>query len=327
MTEASNTTFGVALALYLVAMVGYLHHFAYRRPTPLTVARVVAYLGLASHTVSVVLRGVAAERVPWGNMYEYASVVGLAVVALYLVVAERRVDARRLGGFVLGATVLIMAASTMVYVEPGPLIPALNSGWLRIHVLAAILASALFTLGFVFTVLYLIQERRERRVERAVAERPAPAMASVGSGLPHDLEVEADPEEGRATVTLGPEQGNGHGGMREGPTRRGRLPEAAALDDLAAKAITFAFPIWTFAVIAGAIWAEQAWGRYWGWDPKEVWSFVTWVLFAGYLHARATQGWRGRRAAVLAVLGFAALAFNLTVVNLVVSGLHSYAGV
>lgn len=326
MTEASNTAFGVALALYLVAMVGYLHHFAYRRPMSLTVARAVAYLGLAAHTLSVVLRGVAAGRVPWGNMYEYASVVGLAVVALYVLVVERRAEARRLGGFVLGSTVLIMAASTMVYVEPGPLIPALNSGWLRIHVLSAIVASALFTLGFVFTVLYLIQARRERRVERR-AERPAPAMVSVGSGLPHDLAVEADPERGRATVTLGPEQGNGHGGMPGRPPRRGRLPGAEVLDDLAAKAITFAFPIWTFAVIAGAIWAEQAWGRYWGWDPKEVWSFVTWVFFAGYLHARATQGWRGRRAAVIALLGFAAMVFNLTVVNLVVSGLHSYAGV
>ncbi len=328
MTEASNTTFGVALALYLVAMIGYLHNFAYRRPAPLAAARVVAYLGLAAHAASVVLRGLAAGRVPWGNMYEYASVVGLAVVAVYLLVVERRVEARRLGGFVLGATVLIMAASTMVYVEPGPLIPALNSGWLRVHVLAAIVSSALFTLGFVFTVLYLIQDRRERRVERRAEQRaPAMASASVGSGLPHDLAVESDPEEGRATVTLGPERGNGHGGMPGRPTRRGRLPTSAALDDLAAKAITFAFPLWTFAVVAGAIWAEQAWGRYWGWDPKEVWSFVTWVLFAGYLHARATQGWRGRRAAVIAVLGFAALLFNLIVVNLVVSGLHSYAGV
>ena len=328
MTEASNTTFGVALALYLVAMIGYLHHFAYRGPAPLAVARVVAHLGLVAHAASVVLRGLAAGRVPWGNMYEYASVVGLAVVAVYLLVVERRVEARRLGGVVLGATVLIMAASTMVYVEPGPLIPALNSGWLRVHVLAAIVSSALFTLGFVFTVLYLIQDRRERRVERRAEQRaPVMASASVGSGLPHDLAVESDPEEGRATVTLGPEQGNGHGGMPGRPTRRGRLPAAAALDDLAAKAITFAFPLWTFAVVAGAIWAEQAWGRYWGWDPKEVWSFVTWVLFAGYLHARATQGWRGRRAAVIAVLGFAALLFNLIVVNLVVSGLHSYAGV
>jgi cytochrome c-type biogenesis protein CcsB len=322
MTSASNAAFGAALVLYLVAMVGYFHFLAYRRRRPLVAARVAAFAGLAVHGLSIALRGAAAGRVPWGNMYEYASVVGFFVVGVYLLLLERRRRMERLGGFALGATVLIMAGATMLYVAPGPLIPALNSYWLRIHVLAAIVSSALFTLGFIFTALYLVQERRERRGARE--PRPAPRMARVGAGMPHDLEVETDPEEGTATVTLGPAEGNGHAG--EGP-RSSRLPDATALDSLAHKVIAFAFPLWTFAVIAGAIWAEQAWGRYWGWDPKETWSFVTWVFFAGYLHARATQGWRGRRAAIIAVLGFVALVFNLVVVNLVVSGLHSYAGV
>lgn len=323
MTSASNAAFGTALVLYLAAMIGYFHFFAYRRRGPLAVARGVAVAGLAAHGLSIVLRGMAAGRVPWGNMYEYASVVGFFVVGVYLLVVERRWAMERLGGFALGATVLIMAGATMLYVPPGPLIPALNSYWLRIHVLAAIISSALFTLGFILTVLYLVRERRERRETRD--ERPAPAMARVGAGMPHDLEVESDPEDGTATVTLGPADGNGH--AADAPRRASRLPDAATLDSLAHKVIAFAFPLWTFAVIAGAIWAEQAWGRYWGWDPKETWSFVTWVFFAGYLHARATQGWRGRRAAVIAVLGFVALVFNLVVVNLVVSGLHSYAGV
>lgn len=323
MTSASNAAFGVALALYLVAMVGYFHFLAYRRRGPLAVARGMAFAGLAAHGLSIALRGAAAARVPWGNMYEYVSVVGFFVVAVYLLVLERRWQVDRLGGFALGSSVLMMAGATMLYVPPGPLIPALNSVWLRVHVLAAIVSSALFTLGFVLTVLYLVRERRERRATRET--RPAPAMARVGAGMPHDLELEQDPEAGTATVTLGPAEGNGHRGG--GPDRSSRLPDAATLDSLAHKVIAFAFPLWTFAVIAGAIWAEQAWGRYWGWDPKETWSFVTWVFFAGYLHARATQGWRGRRAAIIAVLGFVALVFNLVVVNLVVSGLHSYAGV
>src|SRR5262245_7432758 len=105
-----------------------------------------------------------------------------------------------------------------------------------------------------------------------------------------------------------------------------RLPGAAALDRLAYRAILFAFPAWTFAVIAGAIWADHAWGRYWGWDPKETWSFITWLVYASFLHARATAGWRGRRAAFIQLFGFACLMFNLVGVNIWISGLHSYAG-
>ena len=104
------------------------------------------------------------------------------------------------------------------------------------------------------------------------------------------------------------------------------LPSADALDAAAYKTIAFGFPIWTFAIICGSIWAEKAWGRYWGWDPKETWSFITWVIYAGYLHARATAGWRGRKAAVIAMTAFAALTIDYYVVNIVVTGLHSYAG-
>ena len=105
-----------------------------------------------------------------------------------------------------------------------------------------------------------------------------------------------------------------------------RLPGSEVLDRLAYRAILFAFPAWTFAVIAGAIWADHAWGRYWGWDPKETWSFITWLVYAAFLHARATAGWRGRRAAFIQLFGFACLLFNLVGVNLWITGLHSYAG-
>ena len=105
-----------------------------------------------------------------------------------------------------------------------------------------------------------------------------------------------------------------------------QLPSSAKLDQLAYRAILFAFPAWTFAVIAGAIWADHAWGRYWGWDPKETWSFITWLVYAAFLHARATAGWRGKRAAYIQLFGFLCLMFNLVGVNIWISGLHSYAG-
>jgi ABC-type transport system involved in cytochrome c biogenesis permease subunit len=111
----------------------------------------------------------------------------------------------------------------------------------------------------------------------------------------------------------------GHGIMR-------RLPAAEELDRLTYRTVVFGFPIWTFGIIAGAIWADQAWGRYWGWDPVETWAFITWVVYACFLHARATAGWRGKRAAYIQLTGFACLLFNVLVVQTFVTGLHSYAG-
>jgi cytochrome c-type biogenesis protein CcsB len=107
----------------------------------------------------------------------------------------------------------------------------------------------------------------------------------------------------------------------------GGLPSMATLDRLAYRTTIFGFPLFTFGVICGAIWAESAWGRFWGWDPKETTAFVAWVVYAAYLHSRATAGWRGNRAAVINVVGFAVMIFNLFFVNLVTTGLHSYAGV
>ena len=116
-------------------------------------------------------------------------------------------------------------------------------------------------------------------------------------------------------------------GVAAPPPTRWRLPSATTLDLVAYRFTAFAFPIWTFAVIAGAIWAEAAWGRYWGWDPKETWAFITWVLYAGYLHSRALPRWQGRRAATVGLVAFVALMFCYFGVNLWISGLHSYAGV
>jgi cytochrome c-type biogenesis protein CcsB len=312
LTNLSNLAFGIALVLYLVGAVGYFHHMAFRRRRVLAVGRAAAYAGAVVHLGSIVTRGIAAERVPWGNLFEYVTVVGFLIVVAYLTI-ERLWRTEAVGGFVLGTAVAALGGATLLYVPPGPLVPALNSYWLRIHVVMAMLASALFTVGTVFTVLHLVQQRREdRRAARQLAA-PArePAMVAAGVGeRPEDYVSAEEPDATPAVVH---------------PSVRSHLPAAATLDRIAYRTIVFAFPIWTLAIVFGAIWAEQAWGRYWGWDPKEVWSFVTWVVFAGYLHARATVGWRGRRAAVLALIGFAALVFNLIVVNTVIAGLHSYA--
>ena len=237
-------------------------------------------LAAAAHLGSLVTRGVAAQRLPWGNMYEYLLAVTFVGVVAWLGVLFRRPAVRHLGLFVTLVMVLLLGvAGMLIYTPVGPLQPALDSYWFVIHISAAVISSGVFLLGVVPAALYLIR--------------------------------------------AGHDQGN-----RAFPYSLGRrLPDAAALERLTFRLHVFAFPIWTFAIVAGAIWAEAAWGRYWGWDPKETWAFISWVVYAGYLHARATAGWRTGRAAWINVLGLAAVLFNLFFINLVTSGLHSYAGV
>ena len=249
-------------------------------------------VGWLAHVASVATRGIAADRVPWGNMYEFSSAICLIAVTAFLALLVRQ-PVRWLGVFIMLPAVLYLGfAGTVLYVPAGPLVPALNSYWLKIHVVAAIVASGVFLVSAVTTALYLVKDRWESQLADVAAGR-AEASSAVRN---------------RGGIVM-------------------RLPAAASLDTLSYRTIALAFPIWTFAVVAGAIWAEAAWGRYWGWDPKETWSFITWVIYAAYLHARATGGWKGRRAAAISLVGFSALFVDYYLVNLVISGLHSYAGV
>lgn len=231
------------------------------------------------HLAGVIARGLAADRVPWGNMYEFALVGALAATLAYVVLLPFY-QVSWLGlPMTAFQVVVLMVASLTLYVSPGPLVPALQSYWLVVHVIAAILATGAFTVGAMLSIMFLLQQRRENRTPDG--------SAGLGS----------------------------------------RLPASDVIDDIAFRLHAFGFPVWTFAaLIAGPIWAEYAWGRYWGWDPKEIWAFITWVIYAAYLHARVTAGWKGRGAAWVAIAGFAALMFNFIGINLWGSGLHSYAG-
>jgi cytochrome c-type biogenesis protein CcsB len=240
-------------------------------------------LGMLAHLVAVVTRGLAVHRAPWGNMYEFITAL-TCVAAIFFGYIVVRYRAWPLGVFVMGAVVLALGlAETLVYTPAGPLVPALQSYWLSIHVTAMTLATGIFFVAAVLGILYLVAERYRVRV--------AAGKAQPGNGL------------------------------------IARIPSAAQLDKLTYRTAVFGFPIWTFGVIAGAIWADQAWGRYWGWDPVETWAFITWVIYAAYLHARATAGWRGARAHYIQLLGFASLITNMLVVQVFITGMHSYAGV
>ncbi len=237
------------------------------------------YVGIALLAVCIVLRGLATARVPWGNMYEFINLTcfcGLIAGAIVL----RKPQFRALWVFVLVPVLILLTVSgRWLYTNAAPVMPALQSYWLPIHVSVVSLGSGVFLVAGVASILFLLKMS-------PLADRD-----------------------------------NGLGRMIR------RLPDGQTLDRIAYRTTIFAFPIFGFGVIFGAIWAEEAWGRYWGWDPKETVSFIAWVVYAAYLHARSTAGWRDRKAAWINVVGFVAMVFNLFFINLVTVGLHSYAGV
>ncbi|PPG63572.1 c-type cytochrome biogenesis protein CcsB [Rathayibacter sp. AY1C7] len=255
----------------------------YRAPARSKTMRIgfsLTLLGFVLHLGATVLRGVAAGRVPWANMYEFSMTGTLIIIGVFLAV-QLRWDLRFLGAFITGLVLVLLGIATVnYYVAVVPLPPALQSYWLVIHVLVAILGTAFFALGFALSVTQLLQARRE-----SSGDSPRSVLRFLRT-----------------------------------------LPSSLTLENLAYRVTILGFILWTFTLIAGAVWAEKAWGRYWGWDTKEVWTFIIWTIYAGYIHARATRGWRGTPSAWLAIVGFAAVMFNFGVVNVFFKGLHAYSG-
>jgi cytochrome c-type biogenesis protein CcsB len=236
-------------------------------------------LAAVAHLSTFVTRGLAAERLPWGNMYEFILTASLIGVLTWLVTVFRQPSVGHLGLYVsLVAVVLLgLAGMSPLYTPVGPLVPALDSYWLLIHVAAAATGAGIFLVGFITAVMYLVRTGYDRGRR----------------GFPFPLGI--------------------------------RVPAAGVVERLTFRLHAFGFPVWTFAVVAGAIWAESSWGRYWAWDPKEVWAFISWVVYAAYLHARATPSVKPTTAAWLAIAGWITILMNLFGVNLFLESLHSYA--
>ncbi|MGA6209397.1 c-type cytochrome biogenesis protein CcsB [Nocardia testacea] len=240
----------------------------------------VLFVAVALHVGSIVLRGFSTGRFPLGNMYEFVS-MATAAAAVVGLAFMRDARYRAMWVFLLVPMLILMfLAGTVLYTDAAPVVPALRSFWLPLHVTIVSLGSGVFLVSGVASLLFLY---RLRQPEGAESPNILGAIAR-------------------------------------------RLPDARTLDRLAYRTTIIGFPLFGAGVILGAIWAEAAWGRFWGWDPKETCSFIAWVLYAAYLHARATSGWRDTKAAWINVAGFVAMLFNLFIINLVVSGLHSYSG-
>jgi len=276
---SSQTFFNISMALYLICSLGYLIFAATRSNRVGTLCSYLLLLGLFVHSGGLIFRWVETHQtgygyVPLSNMYESLVFFSWTIVLIYLIL-EFKYRQKIIGLFVTPFAFVAIALTSII---PGidaqitPLVPALQSNWLAIHVITCFLGYASFAVSFGISILYLVQDKR------------------------------------------GP-------GKEEGSKW---LPSSSVLDEINYKSIVIGFPMLTLGIVTGAAWANYAWGSYWSWDPKETWSLITWFVYAAFLHARFTRDWRGRKAAILSIVGFSAVLFTYFGVNYLISGLHSY---
>ena len=276
---SSQTFFDISMAIYLLCSLGYLLFSASRSKKIGTISTSLLVIGLLIHSGGLVFRWVETHQtgygyVPLSNMYESLIFFSWTIVLVYLII-EFKYRQKIIGVFVTPFAFLAIGLTSII---PGidakitPLVPALQSNWLAIHVITCFLGYASFAVSFGISILYLIQDQTEAQ--------------------------------------------------KEGATRW--LPSTSILDEINYKSIIIGFPMLTLGIVTGAAWANYAWGSYWSWDPKETWSLITWFVYAAFLHARLTRDWRGRKAAILSIVGFTAVLFTYFGVNYLISGLHSY---
>ena len=276
---SSQTFFNISMAIYLFSSFGYLIFATSRNKTIGALCTYLLLLGLLLHSGGLVFRWVETHQtgygyVPLSNMYESLIFFSWTIILVYLIL-EFKYRQKIIGVFVTPFAFLAIALTSII---PGidakitPLVPALQSNWLAIHVITCFLGYASFAVSFGISVLYLVQDRK--------------------------------------------------GAEKEGGSKW--LPSTSVLDEINYKSIVIGFPMLTLGIVTGAAWANYAWGSYWSWDPKETWSLITWFVYAAFLHARFTRDWRGRKAAILSIVGFSAVLFTYFGVNYLISGLHSY---
>jgi cytochrome c-type biogenesis protein CcsB len=274
-----NMVFSAAFALYTAAILLYVWELASKRKVVGRFADYVTALGWAANTLALIMRYVSAGRLPLANGYEFLVAFAWGIVLFFLWV-QYRYRFKSVGLFLLPVVWVLLAYIAVEMPSSqkmvSPLMPALKSNWLSVHVATAILSYGALALSFALAVMFLVKESCNQHNSR---------MAELCQSLPA-MEV---------------------------------------LDESCYRFITVGFFLLSLVIISGAIWAEQAWGAYWSWDPKETWSLITWLIYAACLHVRQTYGWRGRRSSVIAVIGFAAVLFTFFGVNYWLVGLHSYA--
>jgi len=279
MGNYENIAFITAFVSFGIASFLYVGYFISANTAVSRLATLITGWGWMLNTLALILRTINAGRLPLVNGYEFLIAFVWAIVLFYLWF-EYRYKIQTVGLFIMPIVWLLMAYVAVAMPDSqkaiAPLMPALKSNWLSVHVATAILAYGAFAISFGLALMYLLKESW------------ADKNIKVDGLLYH-------------------------------------LPPLEVLDEISYQFITLGFFLLSIVIVSGAIWAEQAWGSYWSWDPKETWSLITWMIYGACLHARQTYEWRGHRAILLAVIGFAAVLFTFFGVNYLLSGLHSYA--
>lgn len=271
--------FGLAMIIYLLSSLLYMINLIHRQKQIARIAFWTAFGGLVCHTTALILRTVHSYRIgigqpPFTNLYSSMVFFSWTIVLIYLIF-EKKYGYRALGAFIMPIAFLVLASTGLMSNRIEPLVPALQSNWLLIHVVTCFFGYAAFAVAFGISIMYLFKNHSE--------------TIGVQKGI----------------ISL--------------------LPDSKILDDLEYKAVAVGFPFLTLGIITGAAWAHYAWGSYWSWDPKETWSLITWFVYAAFLHARFTAGWRGKRTAILSILGFLFVLMTYFGVSFLLGGLHSYA--
>lgn len=282
---AEELLFIVAFAAYIASTVAFIASLPARRELLERIGLWLAVGGFVVHTAALAVRSLNAGRLPFSNQYEFATSFAWGIVACFLLL-QHKYRLRSVGAFVMPLAFLMMGYASMLSKEIRPLMPALQSGWLTLHVGMAIVSYGAFALAAALGVKYVA---RTRKVGDLAALTPSAGMAKTESD---------HPDESRERLEL--------------------------FDFLAYRVTAFGLLMLTLVILTGMVWAKSAWGRYWSWDPKETWSLVTWIIYAVYLHLRLNRGWRGRRSAWFSVIGLVCVLFTFLGVNVILPGLHSY---
>lgn len=267
-----STLFLITFILYIVSGFFYFSFLFSKKENLAKTGFKFAFLGLILHTVALLWRTVESGHAPFTNMYESLSFLAWSSILAYVII-EIKYKIRNAGPYFMLIVIALMAlaSSPLMPKEATPLVPALQSYWLWLHVSVTLLGEAFFAVAFITSIMYLAADSKKKNEKKSSLS-------------------------------------------------------AEKLDSISYRCIAIGFPLFTLGgLVFGMVWAYKAWGTYWSWDPKEVWSLITWFVFALYLHTRLVLGWKGRRSAWIAIIGFLAALFTYFGVNYVLSGLHSYA--